>query len=205
MKQWRIPSFSQQQLTNSGSVVVTSSRIAAASARALPARAAHLSGWTHRLRPTAIRAAPATSTAHSTPLSVYLTRSQVPRCLFMDAIADLSHARASGLQEDLRLDRSSLFPHTRDSGLGTRDQRLGSSSASDNALCLSHTFHVSHLSLISPNPGNTICCISFDPFPLTTSSPSFHLRLGGSSAYIPCSLKIRSYICKDYLRDVPSV
>ena len=66
VKQRRIPSFSQQQLTNSGSVVITSSQIAAASPRALPARAAHLSGWTHRLR-----AAPAPSTAHSTQLSIY--------------------------------------------------------------------------------------------------------------------------------------
>ncbi|KAI0276422.1 P-loop containing nucleoside triphosphate hydrolase protein [Russula aff. rugulosa BPL654] len=47
----------------SGSVVTTSSRIAAASARALQARAAHLSGWTHRLRPrrSAVPLHPATS------------------------------------------------------------------------------------------------------------------------------------------------
>ena len=47
-------------ITTSGSVVTTSSRIAAACARALPARAAHLSGWIHRLRPTALCACPCT-------------------------------------------------------------------------------------------------------------------------------------------------
>jgi hypothetical protein len=45
-----ITSTSQQQaassITTSGSVVTTNSRIAAASARALPARAVHLSDWT---------------------------------------------------------------------------------------------------------------------------------------------------------------
>jgi hypothetical protein len=40
----------------SGLVVTTSTRIAAASARALLACAALLSGWTHRLRPMALRA-----------------------------------------------------------------------------------------------------------------------------------------------------
>ena len=41
---------SQDNFTTSGPVV-TSSRITAVSARALPARTAHLSGWTLRLRP----------------------------------------------------------------------------------------------------------------------------------------------------------
>ena len=41
-------------------VVITGPRIAAACARALPARTAHLSGWTHRLRPSALHACPCT-------------------------------------------------------------------------------------------------------------------------------------------------
>ena len=45
-----LPPSRSSNFTLSGSVVTTSSRIAAASARALPAHAAHLSGWTHRLR-----------------------------------------------------------------------------------------------------------------------------------------------------------
>jgi hypothetical protein len=61
IKQRRIISISQQQLSQAnGSVVTTSSRIAAACARALPARAAHLSGWIHRLPLTALRAFPCT-------------------------------------------------------------------------------------------------------------------------------------------------
>ena len=68
VKQRRIPSFPQQQIPNQRVCVITSSRIAAASARALPARAAHLSGWTHRLRPAA--QAPA---LHLAQLTVHLT------------------------------------------------------------------------------------------------------------------------------------
>jgi hypothetical protein len=54
---------------SSGSVVTTSLQIAAASASSLPARAAHLFGWIHRLRPLALRACPCTqhSTQHPAP------------------------------------------------------------------------------------------------------------------------------------------
>jgi hypothetical protein len=62
----RIPSCrAAKQPTICRPVVITSPRTAAACARALPARAAHLSSWTHRLRPTALgAAAPAPSTVH---------------------------------------------------------------------------------------------------------------------------------------------
>ena len=63
-----LPPSRSRNSTISGSVVATSSRIAAASARALPARAAHLPGWTHRLRPTALRASACTQQPHSTHL-----------------------------------------------------------------------------------------------------------------------------------------
>jgi hypothetical protein len=54
--------------TTSVSVVTTSSRIAAASAGALPARAAHLLGWTHRLHPPALSVlAPALASHASHP------------------------------------------------------------------------------------------------------------------------------------------
>jgi hypothetical protein len=59
------PPSRSSTFTTSGSVVTTSSRIAAASARALHARAAHLFGWTDRLR-TALHACPCTQQRHST-------------------------------------------------------------------------------------------------------------------------------------------
>jgi hypothetical protein len=51
--------------TTSGSVVTTSSRIATASARAYPLHSAQLTGWTHRLRPTALCACACTQQPHS--------------------------------------------------------------------------------------------------------------------------------------------
>jgi hypothetical protein len=92
-----LPPSRSSIFTTSGSVLTTSSRIAAASARDLPAHAAHLSGWTHRLRPTALRAGPCTQQPHSalvrstapshitSPLAnhwPYSTRSQAPRLQF---------------------------------------------------------------------------------------------------------------------------
>jgi len=80
-KQQRIRAFSHQQLPTQRVCCGTSSRIAATSARSLPALAAHLSGWTHRLRPTALRACPCTqhSSQDTTIIYIYSTRSQVPR------------------------------------------------------------------------------------------------------------------------------
>jgi hypothetical protein len=51
--------------------MTTSLRIAAASARALPARAAHLSGWTHWLRRSAPAPAPSNRTQHTSYVAQY--------------------------------------------------------------------------------------------------------------------------------------
>jgi hypothetical protein len=64
--------------------MVQYSQITAVSTRALPARAAPLSGWTHRLRPRALHACPCTQKPHSaqnpvTLRALYSTCSQVPR------------------------------------------------------------------------------------------------------------------------------
>jgi hypothetical protein len=64
--------------TTSGSVVTTKLRIAAASTRALPARAAHLSGWTHRLRRFARRrSAPAPAPSNLTQHTSYVAQHPV--------------------------------------------------------------------------------------------------------------------------------
>jgi hypothetical protein len=57
-EQRRIVSIPQHHFHDQRACCPTSPQIAAASARALPARASHLSGWIHRLRPTALHACP---------------------------------------------------------------------------------------------------------------------------------------------------
>src|SRR5258708_33357640 len=87
-----------------------------------------------------------------------------------------------------------IVPTRRDSG-----STFGSSSASDNA--------ARYLSLMVVRSAQTLATLFVasrsNPIPLT--SPSFRLPLEGSSAYIPRSLKIRSDIYKEDLRDRHSV
>jgi hypothetical protein len=100
----------------------------------------------------------------------------------------------------VRPDLLSLFPHIhsglglRDSGSSIIDQRLGSSSASDNAFFPTHFAFFPH-TLRFPvtrhlSPAQTLATLFLasrsNPLPLT--NPSFHLPLGGSSAYVLCSL-----------------
>ncbi|SRR5216684_2413927 len=110
-----------------------------------------------------------------------------------ESLGKLNH-RSFTRTGPLRPDWSLIVPTPRDSG-----STFGSSSALVNA--------ARYLSLTVVRSAQTLATLFVasrsNPIPLT--SPSFRLPLGGSSAYIPCSLKIRSDICKEDLRDGHSV